>query len=164
VTATPTTGSKVGIIYSTGKLHVRAHIFVDSDAEWPQIEATLPSGCSIAYVPMSAHLGGHETFYPAIAAALGHASPTQQFTDPRCVVIDSGSLTVEQIIMADDSIDTLPGKTLINHQLADIGNTFDPVLQQFTVPSYTLPAKAGVRATPVVVPAAILPVSAATAS
>ena len=158
---TPPTGSKVGIIYSTVKLHVRAHIYVDSDAEWPQIEATLPVGTSIAYVPMSAHLGGPDTFYPAIATALGHATPTQQFTDPRCVVIDNVALTVEQVIMADDSIDTLPGKTLINHQLADVGNAYDPVLRQFTVPSYTLQPKAGVRATAVIVPAAILPVSAA---
>lgn len=152
-TPTPLTGSQVGIIYSTGKLHMRQHIYVEDDSQWAQIQANLPAGCSLAFVPMSAHLAGHDTFHQAIATAIGVPTAAQLFTDPRCVVVDNVSLTVEQVILADDSIDTIPGKTLINHAVAAVGHTYNPTLQQFTAPASVLPPKAGVRATAVNVPA-----------
>lgn len=155
---TPENGSKVGIIYSTSNKHVRAHVYVDSDDEWAQIEANLPAGTSIVYIPMSSHHAGHDTFHQDIATALGHSTVTQQFTDPRCVIIDNNSLTVEHVIMADASIDTIQGKTLINHQIADVADVYDPVLRQFTRASVTLPPKVGVRTTAVIVPPVIIPV------
>ncbi len=138
---TPTTGSKVGIIYSTGKKHVRGHIYVDSDAEWPTIQANLPAGCSIVFVPMSSHIAGPNQFYTDLATAVGLPTMAQQFTDPRCVVIDNISNIVEKIIMADDSMDTMQGKTLINHQSAQVGDVYDPILKQFTRASVILPIK-----------------------
>lgn len=155
MTPTPTTASNVGIIFTTNKKHVRAHVYVDSDAEWTAIQANLPAGFSLAFVPMSAHLAGHDTFHSTIATTLGLATVAQQFTDPRCVVIDNVSLLVESVSMLDDSVDgpQYPGKTLINHQIADVGHSYNPTTKQFTAPSFILPAKPGVRATAVVMPA-----------
>lgn len=111
---TPVTANSVGIIFTTGKNHVRAHVYVDDDSEWAAIRANLPAGFGLALIPISAHHGGHDTFHQAIATALGHATVTQQFTDPICEVIDNVTGQVEQLIMADDSIDKIPGKTLRN--------------------------------------------------
>lgn len=128
---------------------MRQHIFVENDSQWSQIP--IPPGCSIAFVPMSSHVAGQDTFHQAIATAIGVPTATQLFTDPRCVVIDSTN-TVISVIMADAGIDKIQNMTLINHQTAQIGHTYNPATQQFTAPGYTLPAKTGVRATAVVVP------------
>src|SRR5258708_19773600 len=96
---TPTTGSKVGIIYSTGKKHVRGHIYVDSDAEWPTIQANLPAGCSIVFVPMSSHIAGPNQFYTDLATAVGLPTIPQHFTDPLFFVIDIISNLFYKIIM-----------------------------------------------------------------
>lgn len=155
MTPTPITASKVGIVYSTGKKHQRGHIYVDDDSEWPAIQAAITAvpGLGLTFVPMSSHLAGHDKFHADIAAAIGVPTAAQLFTDPRCVVIDSVSLTVEAVLLADDSIDTLPGKILVNHQVAEVGDTYNTSLKQFTRPSFTLPAKPGVRPTAVVVQA-----------
>lgn len=138
---TPTTGSKVGIVYSTVNKHVRMHVYVDSDAEWATWEANLPPGCSIAYVPMSAHHAGHDVFHQAIATAVGLPTVEQMFTDGICAVVDNKTGLVEQTIMADALIDTLPGKTLINDQNVKVGDSWDHSTQQFTTPSVILPPK-----------------------
>lgn len=137
MSVTPTTANNVGIIFTTGKNHVRAHVYVDSDAEFAAIQASLPAGFGLALVPMSAHLGGHDTFHQAIATSLGLATMAQQFTDPCCAVIDNISLTVEQVIMADDSMDTIQGKTLVNVQNVPVGSTYNTVTKQFTIPVIT---------------------------
>lgn len=155
VISTSTISSKVGIIYSVGKKHVRAHVYVDSDNEWDEIEGKLPVGLAMAYIPISAHYAGHHAFYSAIATALGHSTITQQFTDPRCVVIDSTTNIVEQVILADDSFDNIPGKILINHQRAGVGHTYNPKTKQFTKPPYVLRAKLGSRNADTVMPAEV---------
>src|SRR5882672_6351092 len=113
--STPITASKIGIVFSTGKKHLRGHIYVDSDSEWPAIESAIAAipGLSIVFIPMSEHHAGHDAFHKSIATAIGVPTVEQLFTDPRCAVIDNATNMVEHIIMADDSIDTLPGKTII---------------------------------------------------
>jgi hypothetical protein len=135
LTTTPTTGSKVGIVISVGKKHVRGHIYVDSDAEWPAWQAAIATdpNLSLIFVPMASHLAGSDQFHQDVAAAVG-VTLTQMLGDPRCVVVDNASNMVEQVIMADDSIDTLPGKTLVNHQLATVGSTYVPATQTFIIP------------------------------
>ena len=133
---TPITGSKVGIVFSTGKKHVRGHIYVDSDAEWTAIQTAINAipGLSLTFVPMNSHLAGHAQFHQDIATAIGVPTATQLFTDPRCVIVDNVSNMVEHVILADDSIDTIPNKTLVNHQTADVGYSYNPILKLFTAP------------------------------
>lgn len=133
-TPTPTTGSQVGIIYSTVNKQMRQHIFVDSDAEWPAIQANLPAGCSIAFVPMADHLAGSDSFHQAVATAIGVPTAAQLFTDPLCAVIDNTN-TVVDLIMADASIDSVPGMTLVNTSTAGIGWAYNPQTQVFTGPA-----------------------------
>src|SRR5215831_7503878 len=150
---TPTTASKVGIVFSTGKKHQRGHIYVDSDAEWPAIQAAIQAtpGLSLTFVPMSSHLAGPDQFHQDIATAIGVPTAAQLFTDPRCAVIDAQTLLVEQVIMADDSLDTLPGKILVNDSQAMPGFSWNTVTKQFTTLQVTLPIKPG-RPTAVIVP------------
>lgn len=148
--ATPVNARHVGIVYSTKNKHMRRHVYVEDDALWPQIEASLLPGESLAYVPMSYHHAGHDVFHQAIADAIGVPTKEQLFTDPRCVVIDETN-TVVDVIMADADIDIHP-MTLVNHAEAVHGDKWDSVSRKFTRASHTLPAKEGLRSEALLVP------------
>lgn len=146
---TPTTGTKIGIIYSAGNKHVRGHVYVDDDAEWPAWEAAMAARPEFGflYVDMAHHHGGPEVFYPAINDAMvaKHGVNAVQHDDPagNCAVIDPATGLVEAVIRADDAIDALPGKMLRNHPTAAPGHVFNPVTGKFKVPAHILPAKPG---------------------
>lgn len=156
---TPITASNVGIVYSLGKKIVYGHHYVEDDSVWGWFEPILlshhPGKLGIVYIPMEFHLGGHSTFYPAIARALGHPDVNTQFTNGRCAIIDTSTNLVEHICLADDTIDTIEGKILINHSLAEVGHSYDPETKLFTRPAYILPAKSGGRNMDVIVPATV---------
>lgn len=158
---TPTTGSKVGIVYSTGRMKlICGHVYVDSDGEWPAWEAAMAERPEFGffYVDMAHHHAGHDVFYQAINDAMlaRHGVNAVQHGDPsaNCAVIDPATGVVESVIRADDSIHSFPGRILKNHPGVQVGHVYNSITGKFKVPAYTLAAKPGVRATPVAVPEA----------
>jgi hypothetical protein len=121
--------TKVGIVYSTGNFHIRSHIFPDDDSELNN-PAHVGPGEAMVTIPLSS-CTDHDTMNTAIVAAVPGT-----IGNPRCVVIDNITGIVEQVIMADASIDALPGKMLKNHATAQQGDVWDFVLLHFTRASF----------------------------
>jgi hypothetical protein len=130
--------TKMGVVYSLGKKHIRRHIYlVDpsdaaghalrDDAELNHPGWLLP-GEGMVMIDLEHHHAGHDRFHGAINAAIValHGVNAVQHDDPsaHCAVIDLATGVVENVIRADDSIDSLPGKLLVNNADAVVGDVY----------------------------------------
>lgn len=111
--------TKFGVIYSIANAHVRRYHYGSTDAELTsalcaQGEAIVPVSIG-PYVSTAAWQAAINT---AVTAAAGKAPGS-----PRCCVIN-GLGQVTSVIMADPTVDSIPGMTLVLSAVAGVGWTW----------------------------------------
>lgn len=127
------------VICSTGNASIRKEVHYT--IEQGQInEIVLGAGEFIVAVS-----SGPYASTAAYSAAINNAIVAVAGKSPgnaRCAVID-GTNTVVGMIMADASIETVQGMTLVNTTAANIGDTYSSVSATFTPAPFTSPKAVG---------------------
>lgn len=132
------------IFYATGSKQLRGVLVPDNDEELVRIGPYAPIGETMLIVPMWPNAGktladpaNNQYVLDCIKQATGIVPP-----DPACAVVDENGV-VENIIAADEAIDTLANKTLVQkyHPEIAVGCIFDAKTRQFTVPAQDIQAK-----------------------
>lgn len=133
--------ANIVIFYATGSKQIRGVLVPESDEELKSLNIKAPAGESILIVPGFVSQRGmfdpanHQYVIDCVTQATGVIPP-----DPSCAVVVNG--VVEAIIAADEAIDALPGKALVQSYSPEIkpGCTYDDKTRQFTVPARDIPA------------------------
>lgn len=121
-----------GIVYATGSKMVRRIILPDDDTELLNGNHVGP-GETMLVSPSGSH--DLATCQALVKQATGVAPP-----DAACAVLDKNNAVVA-VIMADPAIDTHPAGTVVKaYGGVCVGCTYDLLSDQFTAPSYTIPA------------------------
>lgn len=135
--------ASIVIFYATGSKQIRGILVPDSDEELQRLNPKPSFGESILTVPAfsSPQKGifdpaNNQYVIDCVTQATGVVPP-----DPSCAVINDLGM-VEAIIAADEAIDTLPNKTLIQKYHPEItqGCVYDAKTKLFTVPAQDIPA------------------------
>lgn len=130
------------IFYATASKQIRGVLVPQDDAELQNLNPKAPAGETMLTVPafVSPQRGifdpaNNQYVIDCVTQATGVIPP-----DPACAVINNG--VVEAIIAADEAIDTLPGRALVQAYSPEIvrGCTYDTQSRQFTVPAQTISA------------------------
>jgi hypothetical protein len=143
--------TKWGIVYGVANPHDRQHILPDDDSELANYPVS--SGEKLITIPIVSG-EGNAAFTARMNAAICADAGVTQLVDCRFAEIDSGG-NVIAIHRGDAAL--YPGLHTYVNCTTDIavGHTYSAGV--FTVHSYTLNAKPGVRATSVVVAAKLVP-------
>ncbi len=154
--------SSIVIFYATGSKQIRGVLVPDSDEELKALNPKAPAGETMLTVPafVSPQRGifdpaNNQYVIDCVTQATGMTPP-----DPSCAVVDANGV-VEAVIAADETLDALPGKTLVQAYSPEIvrGCTYDGRTKQFTVPEQVFPATTDRQGQPVperIVPAKLL--------
>lgn len=133
-----------GITVTAGNACIRK--FILPSVESGQINYARPGAGEILVTLKSGPYPSVLSYLNAITAAITAATGKAP-GDPTCAVIDETN-TVVAVIMADASIDTIEGMTLVNSPGVSIGATYNPATGVITAapapPTY--PSKVGVVA------------------
>jgi hypothetical protein len=136
---TPTSASKVGIVYGKVSGHVRRHIYVDSDDAFANHENALLPGEAICYVPIADHNAGHDVFHQSIrdnVQADGGVTAVLTTGEPGArmfAYVDPVTNLVSNIAMADPNIDQNLNNW-VEHPLGtvDLGYSYNSTTKVFT--------------------------------
>ena len=133
--------TQIAIFYATKSGMLRGVLVPDDDIDLLNCHA--PAGETMIVVPAFPSAGkgvvdpaNHQYVIDQVTKAIGFSPP-----DPSCAVVDANGV-VESIIAADEALDTLPEKTLVQCYSPEIapGCTYDAVSKEFTVPAKVIPA------------------------
>lgn len=132
--------TSIVIFYATGSKQIRGVLVPESDAELQSLNLKAPAGESMLTVPGFVSKGmfdpaNNQYVIDCVTQATGVVPP-----NPSCAVVNNG--VVEAVIAADEAIDALPGKTLVQSYSPEIarGCTYDGITKQFTVPAQIISA------------------------